>query len=249
MGTLCAPPEHGGTVNTFVLVHSPLVGPLTWSLVAEQLQRRGIEALTPALQQDEGAPEPFWVQHARSAAEALRAVPADRTAILVGHSGAGQLLPGVRHQANRPVAAYVFVDAGLPEDGEPRLGAGATATHLREMYARGERFPSWTDEELRAVVPDPAFRRGLLAELRPQPWAFWVEPIPVFRGWPDAPCAYLRFAPNPAYDAAAAEAQRRGWPYSELSGGHFRMLVDPTAVTEALLDLVGRLDIGHQPRY
>ena len=81
------------------------------------------------------------------------------------------------------------------------------------------------------MVPDPASRRALLAELRPQPWAFWEEPLPVFAGWPDAPCAYLRFAPNPAYDAAAAEARRRGWSCLELAGGHFHMLVDPDAVT------------------
>ncbi len=30
----------------FVLIHSPLVGPLTWSLVAEDLRRRGIGVST-----------------------------------------------------------------------------------------------------------------------------------------------------------------------------------------------------------
>lgn len=224
-------------MKAFVLVPSPLVGPLTWSLVAEHLRQRGLVALTPTLQQDEDAPEPFWSQHARSAATALRAAPADSDVMLVGHSGAGQLLPAVRHEADRPVTAYVFVDAGLPDDGQPRLGYGAFAQQLRELYARGERFPNWTDEQLRVVIPDQALRRGLLAQVRPQPWAFWDEPIPVFAGWPDALCAYLRFAPNPAYDTAADEARRRGWPYAELSGGHFHMLVDPTAVTEALLDL------------
>lgn len=225
-------------MKAFVLVPSPLVGPLTWSPVAQQLRRRGFEALTPTLQQDEDAPEPLWMQHAGSAATALRAASADSDVVLVGHSGAGQLLPAVRHEADRPVAAYVFVDAELPHDGQPRLGSGAFAEQLRQLYARGGRFPNWTDEDLRAVIPDQLLRRGLLAQLQPQPWPFWDEPIPVFAGWPDAPCAYLRFAPNPAYDAAADEARRRGWPYAEVSGGHFHMLVDPTAVTEALMDLV-----------
>lgn len=224
-------------MNVFVLVPSPLVGPLTWSPVAQQLRQRGLKALTPTLQQDEDAPEPLWMQHARSAANALRAARADRV-ILVGHSGAGQLLPAVRHEADRPVAAYIFVDAGIPEDGQSRLGSGAFAEQLRDLYARGERFPNWTEDRLQPVVPDQALRRGLLAQLRPQPWEFWDEPIPVFAGWPDAPCAYLRFAPNPAYDVAADEARRRGWQYAELSGGHFHMLIDPTAVTEALLGLV-----------
>ena len=60
----------------------------------------------------------------------------------------------------------------------------------------------------------------------------------MFDGWPDAPCAYLRFGANPAYDAAAAEAQRRGWPLRSIEGDHFHMLVDPAGVADALLDLV-----------
>ena len=235
-------------MSTFVLVHSPLVRGLTWSPVAEELRRRGMEALTPALQQDDDAREPFLKQHARSVAHALRTLLADRPVILAGHSGAGPILPAIRLEAGRPVAAYLFVDAGLPENGEPRLGSGDLAQHLRELNARGDRFPNWTDEHLRAVVPDPGLRRDLLAELRPQPWAFWEGPIPVFAGWPDVPCAYLRFAPNSAYDTAAAEARRHGWLYAELSGGHFHMLVDPTAVTEALLHLVRGLTQRRGPQ-
>ena len=245
LSTLRAPASEDGPVDTLVLVHSPLVGPQPWSQVAAELRQRGIETLTPALQQDDDAPEPFWKQHASSVAGALRALPSDRSVILAGHSGAGPILPAIRVEADRPVAGYVFVDAGLPENGQPRLGAGDFAQQLRELYARGERFPNWTDEHLRAVVPDPASRRALLAELRPQPWAFWEEPIPVFAGWPDAPCAYLRFAPNPAYDAAAAEARRRGWPCLELAGGHFHMLVDADAVTGALVEVVRRMRDDH----
>lgn len=31
----------------FVLVHSPLVGPVSWSLVAKELTRRGFRTVTP----------------------------------------------------------------------------------------------------------------------------------------------------------------------------------------------------------
>lgn len=189
------------------------------------------------LPEDDDADRPFWMQHARAAADAFRATPADRAVILVGHSGAGQLLPAIRHEARRPVAAYVFVDAGLPRHG-PRLGSGGFAQHLRDLYVRGERFPNWTDSDLQGSVPDAALRRDILASLRPQPWSFWVEPVPVFQGWPDAPCAYMRLSANPAYEDAAAEARRNGWPVAELSGNHFHMLVDPGAVTESLRDLM-----------
>ena len=43
----------------FVLIHSPLVGPLTWSLVAEDLRRRGIDALVPTLHDDDTG-LPYW---------------------------------------------------------------------------------------------------------------------------------------------------------------------------------------------
>ena len=94
-----------------------------------------------------------------------------------------------------------------------------------------------TGADLAELIPDPVSRRALLAQLRPQPPRFWEEEIPVSTGWSDAPCAYLRFATNPSYDEAAAEARRRGWPCRELSGGHFHMLVDPQGVADALLSL------------
>ncbi len=40
-----------GRPAVFVLLHSPLVGPLTWGPVADELRRRGIEAIVPALRE------------------------------------------------------------------------------------------------------------------------------------------------------------------------------------------------------
>lgn len=62
----------------FVLIHSPLCGPLTWSPVVGELHRRGIEAIVPALRGDEGRADPLWRQEAESVAAALAAVPAAR---------------------------------------------------------------------------------------------------------------------------------------------------------------------------
>ena len=72
--------------------------------------------------------------------------------------------------------------------------------------------------------------------MRPRPLAFFTEPIPVFAGWPDAPCAFLQF--SPAYDVPARRAREAGWRYREIAAGHFHMLVDPAAVADALLDLI-----------
>jgi hypothetical protein len=220
---------------TFVLVHSPLVGPMTWSLVASALKRRGVATLVPEIAI--GSSTPHWERHARSVAGQLPAIAADRRIVLVGHSGAGVLLPAIRHLSKRAAAAYLFVDAGLPSDGAPRLPAGASRQRMQAIYECGEQFPAWTDEDLQEVVPDADLRRQLLADVRPQPWSFWIEPIGVFSAWPDAPCGYVRFGKNPSYDEPAAESQRRGWPFVELPGDHFEMLVEPDLVSETLLTL------------
>jgi hypothetical protein len=188
-----------------------------------------------------GGAGPFWRRHAEAAADALREAP--DPLILVGHSGAGVLLPPIRQSLGRRIHAYVFVDAALPDATVPRKGTGAFADHLAALHAQGRRIPEWTDAELRDLIPDDSLRRALLAELRPQPPEFWDETVPVFAGWPDAPCAYLRFAPNPSYDAAAAEARRRGWPHRELDGGHFHMLSDAPAVADALIVLAAELAV------
>ena len=219
------------------LIHSPLVGPLTWFLVAERLRESGIEALTPELRDAVGSDAPYWRQHAESVGYALRTVPPDRPLTLVGHSGAGSLLPAIRQAAGRPVAGYIFVDAGLPHDGRSRLDemhaeSPEYAAELRAHIAAGGRFPEWTDDDLREIIPDDRLRRQMLAELRPRALDFFAEPIQVFAGWPDAPCSYIQL--SPAYAGPAEEARRAGWPVRTFDAGHFHMLVDPVAVAAAL---------------
>jgi hypothetical protein len=233
-------------VLVFALLHSPLVGSSTWVPVADQLRDRGHDAITPTLE----APEhddrgPYWRRHAAAFARAVSEVPGDAAVVLVAHSGAGPLLPAVKAAMGRSVAGYTFVDASLPRAGASRLEVLAreippAAAGLRELLDAGGRYPTWADHELRASIPDAEIRRRVLDEVRPRSAKFWTEPIPVPQGWPDAPCAYLRL--SPAYDVPAAEARQRGWPVRELDADHFHMLVDASAVTDALLSPGEKLD-------
>ena len=75
----------------------------------------------------------------------------------------------------------------------------------------------------------------MVAELRPRQLDFFTEPIPVFAGWPDAPCAYIQF--SPVYEPLAIQARQAGWQVHRLEAGHFHMLVDPSAVTDMILDV------------
>jgi pimeloyl-ACP methyl ester carboxylesterase len=231
----------------FVLVHSPLVGPLTWGPVAAELGGRGYAAVVPALRAGEMAEPPYWRQHVAAAVAALAGTDATRPLVLVGHSGGGVLLPAMAAAAGRPVAAYLFVDADLPHDGKSRLSrfADPADADAFRAAATGGLIPTWTEDDLAEVIPDPALRRAFVAELRPLPLAVYDEPIPVPATWPDAPGGYLQF--SPPYDAAAAEARALGWSLIAMPGGHFQMLVDPAAVADALLDLLARLGVDPAP--
>jgi hypothetical protein len=225
----------------FVLVHSPLVGPLTWRLVASELRRRDEEILIPTLADSRPTGEPFWRAHVRSVSEALTQFPDHMPLILTGHSGAGPLLPAIRHAIPNPVHAYVFVDAGIPQDGATRLDLmrsedPAWAEDFQTFLEEGGRFPTWNFDDLQAVIPDESLRREMIAELQPRGLDFFTEPIPVFEGWPDAHCVYIQF--SAAYDHPAAQARRAGWQYHRLEAGHFHMLVDPERVAEVIIAAV-----------
>jgi hypothetical protein len=224
----------------FALIHSPLVGPTTWQPVADELRRRGMDAIVPTLS-DAGPGQPYWQQHAESAAWALATLPADQPLVLVGHSGAGTLLPLIRQRLSHPIAAYLFVDAGLPLDGMSRLGEmeaqeSAFGAQLRADLEAGHAYPEWTDEMLRPIIPGDRLRQAIVAELQPRSRDFFTEPFPPLSGWPDAPCACIQFTAS--YDSAIAAAQQRGWPSRAFdNAGHFHMLVDPEDVTNALIEM------------
>jgi len=230
--------------NVYVLIHSPLVGGLTWALVADQMQQSGLNVVVPILVDLPDSKEPFWKQHAESVSQALAHIHKNEAVTLVAHSGAGPLLPAIRQYLPNPVNTYEFVDAGIPRDGATRLDLMKSedpewAEQFRAELERGEHFPNWSMEDLRDVIPDESLRKQTFAEIRPRGLSFFMEPIPVFSEWPDAPCIYIQF--SAPYERPATQARQAGWPTYELEAGHFHMLVDPATVTEMIIKAVNKL--------
>ena len=230
--------------HTLVLIHSPLVGPLTWSRVAVELQKRGLDVLVPTLEDSTESKDPFWKQHSESVSRSLADLPPKTHLTLVAHSGSGPLLPVIRRPIVNPIYAYVFIDAGIPRAGASRLDLMKIedpewAAQFEQELIRGARFPNWSLEDLKEVLPDESLRRQMIAELQPRGLEFFTEPIPVFDGWPDAPCIYIQF--SRAYDQPAALAMEKGWIVELLKAGHFHMLVDPGAVTDRIIDSLDRI--------
>jgi pimeloyl-ACP methyl ester carboxylesterase len=240
-----APPEHG---PVFVLIHSPLVGPTTWSPLADELERRGRQAVVPSLLGVADAPSPQW-RHAPAAVRATTS-GAGSPAVLVGHSGGGLLLPVIADALPVEVDALVFVDSFLPPAGGslPLAGPGLM-DQLRALASDGVLPPwsSWFDEgAMRELVPDESLRAALEAEMPRLPLSYFEASVPLPDGWDAHPCAYLLFTAE-TYGPSAADARDRGWQVAEVQGvRHLAMATHPVAVADALLDL--QRTLSHRPR-
>jgi pimeloyl-ACP methyl ester carboxylesterase len=228
---------------TFALLHSPLAGPSTWATVAGELTRRGCAAMAPSLTET-GHAGPYWERHAEAFAQSLSGLPARSAVVLVGHSGAGALLPAIGHRLSRRIGGYVLVDGRIPDGRRSRLellaeDAPGTAAQLRQRLAARESYPTVAHMPYGDWIPDRRLRQQVLDELRPRDGDYWTERIPLPSSWPDAPCGYLGFTPE--HRGSASRARRLGWAVVSLDAGHFHMLVEPAAVSDELLRLARRL--------
>jgi pimeloyl-ACP methyl ester carboxylesterase len=225
--------------RAFVFVHSPLVGPASWSPVADEMRRRGRDAVLPSLLGVAESPAPQW----RHVPDALRAATSrlQGPVVLVGHSGGGVLLPVIADALTVEVAALVFVDSFLPPSaGTLALGPPAFMDQLRAMATDGVLPPwsSWFGEHaMRELVPDERLRAALEKEMPHLPLSYFEASVPLADGWSRRPCAYLLLSAEP-YGDSATEARALGWPVREIRNvQHMAIATEPIAVTDALFDL------------
>jgi pimeloyl-ACP methyl ester carboxylesterase len=222
-----------------VLLHSPLLGPLTWRAVAAALRDAGAAAETPAWTPLSEIDGDFYATLAGDMAAQVAA--GDGPPLLVAHSAAGALAPAVASRLPG-VAGVIFVDALLPHPGLSWLDTAPQG--LRETLRSGVTaglLPAWSDwwppGALERLVPDEAVRAELIAELEPIPAAFFEEAAPATAL--SSPAAYLKL--SEAYEDEARLANRQGWPLVRLPLHHLAPLTDPAAVARSLESLAARL--------
>lgn len=225
--------------SRLVLLHSPLLGPLCWRAVADELRARGLAAETPAWPRLSTLGDDCYAALANSMSATIQ--PAADT-IVVAHSGAGPLIPSVAALAAGRLGGVIYCDALLPHPGlswfdtaPPDLGV-----QLRAGAEQG-RLPSWDrwwpPGALERLVPDAGLRTALIDELEPIPVDYFEELAPELGL--DAPAAYLQL--SGAYVEEAQIAGRRGWPVVSLPLHHLAMLTHAPAVATAIEGLVQRL--------
>jgi hypothetical protein len=233
-----------------VLLHSPLVGPLTWQPAATGLRAAGYHVAVPSLAGVVDTGPPYYPKLAGRVAETIRQANPTGAVVLIGHSGAGALLPAAAWATGTPLAAAVFVDAVLPHPGVSWFETAPPM--LREQLgglARDGQLPAWHQwfppEVVTELLPEDSLRRRFIAELPSLPLAYLEEHAPVVRGWPPERCGYLRL--SGAYDEIADEAERLGWLVVREAADHLAMLTRPAAIS-GLLDWLIKVLMGAGPR-
>ena len=228
---------------SFVLIHSPSVGPRTWQPVAHRLAALGWAAAVPSLLNVTDHGPPFWPRVVDAVRAGLGTVRQDQGVVLVAHSNAGLFIPVITAALAGQVRGCIFVDAALP----PAFGAAPVAPPellaLLRDKASGGLLPPWTDwwdeEEVAPLFPDQATRQAVTEEQPRLPLSYFEGSVPVPAGWEAHLCAYLLF--GPPYDELATEARGRGWVVKQLPGAHLHQLVDPGGVAGLLLAIVQQM--------
>lgn len=228
------------TTHTVVLVHSPFLGPASLQPLADALDAAGVLALVPDMRAAV-TEEPV---HRRLLAEFVAALPptaATAPLVLVGHSGAGPLLPAFA-AAGFPVVALVYLDAGLPTPGQSwEETAPADLVDQLRARARGSRLPPWhlwfDAAVLAALVPDDALRASVVDEEPEVATAFLAEARPDV-DWA-GPAGYVQL--SPPYAAAAARAEERGWPVRRVQTHHLAPVTHPATLVAPLLDMTAAM--------
>jgi predicted alpha/beta hydrolase family esterase len=96
------------------------------------------------------APAPWWRQGVEAVRSAVSGIA--RPVVLVGHSGAGPLLPSIAHALAAEVATLIFVDASVPPaSGVAPLVPRGFLDQLRAISAEGV-LPPWSSCCLTAAI-------------------------------------------------------------------------------------------------
>jgi pimeloyl-ACP methyl ester carboxylesterase len=217
----------------FVLVHSPVAGRSTWRWVADALRSKEHEVIVPNLVAAALTGEP-----GRFAQAAAEATGSDEDTVIVGHSGAGAVLPLIAARLPSKPLLTIFVDAILPPcDGTFTPGAELLEM-LRGLATSGvlPKWSQWWDEAvLDSLIPDDVRRREVEIELPPVPLAFYESPIEVPANWCKSAAAFVLL--SEAYRPEATRAASLGWPVVERPGAHLDIVNDEEAIAETLVRL------------
>ncbi|MFI6096561.1 hypothetical protein ACIA8G_13455 [Lentzea sp. NPDC051213] len=224
---------------TVVLMHSPFLGPSSMRPLADELASDGAAVLLVDLQMTINE-APVHQRLIGAFADALDDSGVAGPLVLVGHSGAGPLLPCFADALEMDVAGLVFLDSDLPTPGrawretvDPALVSKVKASVRDGKLPRWDR---WFPEDPFRLIP-AELREEMRDEAPEVPWEFLKEQRPSVE-W-TGPCGYVLLSAH--YEDAAANADKLGWPVERVESHHLAAATSPSAVAAALTSVISRL--------
>jgi pimeloyl-ACP methyl ester carboxylesterase len=237
---------------TFVLVHGAWHGGWCYARVADLLRARGQRVYTPTLtglgeRAHLATPQIDLSLHVTDIVNVLRYEDL-RDVVLCGHSYGGMVISGVVERAPERIAALVYLDAFVPEDGQSLhdLVPEAQRERQREAALAGGGFIA----PIRAAHfgVNEADRAYVDAQCGPHPFETMRERL-VLTGARErvAHKTYLRAG---AYTSIPFDAAKErltgapGWIVESIPAGHDVMLDAPEALATALVAAAERAGAG-----
>jgi pimeloyl-ACP methyl ester carboxylesterase len=239
---------------TFLLMHGGGMGGWTWKFMREILEAKGHKVFTPTFT---GFGERIHLigrdvgneTHVTDIVNVLHYE--DLTdVILVAHSYAGTIAPGVLAQAGDRIRRVIFLDAIIPHAGErivSLLGFAPEAdmAGLDAMLDAGEGpIGSGVHEQQRAMAKEHPHMMSaerqtwLLDHLSDQPMRATCCVIKVGAESIKHPADYIA-AKNTIMTAMHDRARALGWPVHDHPGDHAFNVGDPEGVSDMILGIIG----------
>ena len=239
---------------TYVLMHGGGMGGWTWKFVRELLEAKGHRVLTPTFT---GFGERAHligrdVGNATHVTDIVNVLHYEdlTDVILVAHSYAGTVAPGVVAQAGERIARVIYLDAIVPHAGERIASLLGFASEedmagLDALLDSGEGpVGSGVHEQQRAMAREHPHlmardrEQWLLDHLSDQPMRATCCAIEVGAESILLPVDYVA-AQHTIMAAMHDRARALGWPVHDHPGDHAFIVGDPEGVTDIILKIAG----------
>ena len=241
-------------MTNFVLMHGGGMGGWTWKFVREILEARGHKVYTPTFT-GFGEREHLISRSAGNETHVLDVVNVLKyeeltDVVLVAHSYAGTVAPGILAQAGDRIARVIFLDAIIAYAGERiaslmGFATEAEAAGLDAMLAAGEGpIGSGVHLQQREMAKEhphmmaPEREKWLLDHLSDQPMRATSCAIAVGAEAITHKADYVA-AKHTIMGAMHDRARGLGWPRHEHPGDHAFNVGDPQGVCDIILRIVG----------
>jgi len=235
-------------MTTFVLVTGAWHGSWCWKRVREALWRAGHTVFTPTFtgigeRSHLLAREVDLETHIADVMNLIRWEELTDV-VLVGHSYGGLVVRSVADRMGDRIAALVYLDAFVPENGESLHDRLPPEQREMQVDAAGE-VGGWRVPPIPAEVfnVNEADRAWVNAQCTLQPIACFQQKLRLERdGVPAGPIHYIWASgwEGSPFGQFYEEAKARGWTTYDFACGHDVMLDEPEKLTATLLEIAGQ---------